>query len=219
MECVFNCFVIHLITLNVPHYLIQCSTWTSPTLWLLCFSCSLIFGVLFKIGPCCLISNPLTSSQTYGLDEKRSCLRCHCYISDPCVCRLAEASARQPSHRLAPPSQRDCSFFFFHSILAWHTGLWGQAEIISFSLSFYTTSETHCTCANSQTHISKETFLLCLSRRFRKMLQKSSEGRLVQSETSKQYHCSSIVRSFTHWLHSLSLHIHNAVAFTPINVA
>lgn len=113
MECVFNCFVIHLITLNVPHYLIQCSTWTSPTLWLLCFSCSLIFGVLFKIGPCCLISNPLTSSQTYGLDEKRSCLRCHCYISDPCVCRLAEASARQPSHRLAPPSQRDCSFFFF----------------------------------------------------------------------------------------------------------
>lgn len=90
------------------------------------------------------------------------------------------------------------AFFFFHSVLAWHTGLWGQAEIISFSLSFYTTSETHCTCANSQTHISKETFLLCLSRRFRKMLQKSSEGRLVQSETSKQYHCSSIVHSFTH---------------------
>lgn len=165
------------------------------------FSCSLIFGVLSKISPCRLISNPLTSSQTFGLDERRNWLRCHCYISDPCVHRLAEASARQPWHWHHTAWRRRVkgTAAFFHSISAWHTGLWGQAEIISFPLSFYTTSQAHYTCANSNTHIQRN-FLLGLNRQFRKMPQKSSEGHLVQSETSKQYHCSSIVRSFIHWL-------------------
>lgn len=126
------------------------------------FSCSLIFGVLSKISPCRLISNPLTSSQTFGLDERRNWLRCHCYISDPCVHRLAEASALQPWHWHHTAWRRRVkgTAAFFHSISAWHTGLWGQAEIISFPLSFYSTSQAHYTCANSQTHISKETFYL-----------------------------------------------------------
>lgn len=106
-----------------------------------------------------------------------------------------------PDTGITPPGAAESKGLqlFFHSISAWHTGLWGQAEIISFPLSFYTTSQAHYTCANSNTHIQRN-FLLGLNRQFRKMPQKSSEGRLVQSETSKQYHCSSIVRSLIHWL-------------------
>lgn len=62
-----NCFVIHLITLNMPHYLIRCSKWTSQALWLLCRK----WGVFLLVNIwSCLISNPFTSSQTFGLDKK-----------------------------------------------------------------------------------------------------------------------------------------------------
>lgn len=67
-----------------------------------------------------------------------------------------------PDTGITPPGAAESKGLqlFFHSISAWHTGLWGQAEIISFPLSFYSTSQAHYTCANSQTHISKETFYL-----------------------------------------------------------
>lgn len=70
----------------------------------------------------------------------------------------------------------------------------GRNHIFS-SVILYDLTGTLYVCELTNTHIQRN-FLLGLNRQFRKMLQKPSEARLVQSETSKQYHCSSVVRSF-----------------------
>lgn len=166
------------------------------------FSCSLIFGVLSKISPCRLISNPLTSSQTFGLDERRNWLRCHCYISDPCVHRLAEASALQPWHWHHTAWRRrvkGTAAFFSQYIRVAHRPVGSGRNHIFSSVILFDLTSTLYVCELTNTHIQRN-FLLGLNRQFRKMPQKSSEGRLVQSETSKQYHCSSIVSSLIHWL-------------------
>lgn len=129
----FNCFVIHVISLNRPHYLKHFSTWTSPTLWLQCrkweFSCLLVFGVVSDSAS--VASLEICSPLHKLLAWLKSRLCCHCYASDLCVYTLAHFSSDADIAQL-----KGLQLFsrYSHDIQG---ALWHHLQIGYLSLSFH----------------------------------------------------------------------------------
>lgn len=207
----FNCFMIHLISLNMPHYLNHFSTWTSPALWLQCrkweLSCLSVFGVLSK-SPCVAsleICSPFTdfwhgwkaafavivTSQIFVFIRWR---------------KLAHFSSDTGIALPGAAKLKGLQLFFPHSICMTYRAASGISYKSYLFHCHFEQSHRHNMSPALQTHIiSKVIFLLCsvISSGF--FLQKNDakvfwEIFLVLSVTSKsKYSCRVLI--FNHWLY------------------